>query len=78
MKKRGRPPKSQAKRREERLDVRVSAAEKIAFKLAAETSEQDLSVWIRIQLHKAASEDLGDLSPLTPDKEGMLSNGKQD
>lgn len=54
--KRGRPPKSFPNKREERLDLRVSPAEKEVFKLAAAQSQQDLSVWIRIQLHKAAGE----------------------
>lgn len=58
--KRGRPPKATAEKREQRLDLRVSEAEKMAFKLAAESSQQDLSVWIRIQLQRAATESLGD------------------
>ena len=57
-KKRGRPPKEAIHKREERLDLRVSLSEKRAFKFAAEKLQQDLSVWIRIQLHKAAEEDL--------------------
>jgi len=57
MKRRGRPPKSVEQKRQERLDLRVSSAEKQAFKSAAEKSEQELSVWIRIQLHKAAGDD---------------------
>lgn len=41
-------------------------AEKHAFKLAAEKSQQDLSVWIRIQLYKAAENEspAGDTSPI--------------
>jgi len=58
MKRRGRPPKTVQEKRQERLDLRVSSAEKQAFKLAAEKSEQELSVWIRIQLHKAAGDEL--------------------
>lgn len=57
MKKRGRPEKAPAEKRWQRLDVRVSQAEKQAFRLAAESAKQDLSVWIRVQLHRAASED---------------------
>lgn len=55
---RGRPPKPVLEKREERLDLRVSQTEKQVFKLAAAQSQKDLSVWIRIQLHKAASEEL--------------------
>ena len=58
-KKRGRPPKLEDDKRQQRLDLRVSGAEKTAFKLAAEGSQQDLSVWIRIQLNRAAAEALG-------------------
>lgn len=50
---RGRPPKPPLERREERLDLRVSQTEKEAFRLAADKSQLDLSVWIRIQLSKA-------------------------
>lgn len=58
MGKRGRPPKQPDNKRAERVDLRVSAAEKTAFKMAAENSELDLSVWIRVQLHRAAEEQL--------------------
>lgn len=54
-KKRGRPKKSPNERLEERLDLRVSEEEKAIFKLAAAAMNQDLSVWIRVQLHQAAS-----------------------
>lgn len=57
-KKRGRPPKEAIYKREARLDLRVRASEKRAFKLAAANMQQDLSVWIRIQLHKAAGKEL--------------------
>jgi uncharacterized protein (DUF1778 family) len=56
--KRGRPPKTPSQKKEQRLDIRVSESEKQAFKFAAESSEQDLSVWIRIQLQRAASESI--------------------
>ncbi len=36
----------------------MTEAEKEAFKLAATNSDQDLSVWIRVQLHRAATQDL--------------------
>ena len=57
MKKRGRPPKLPEERLEYRLDLRVSESEKTAFKLAAANSDQELSVWIRIQLHHAVSQE---------------------
>ena len=50
----GRPRKPHNQRRWQRLDLRVSEEEKETFKLAAENASQDLSVWIRIQLHRAA------------------------
>ena len=52
----GRPPKPHNQRRWQRLDVRVSEDEKETFRLAAENANQDLSVWIRIQLQRAAKE----------------------
>lgn len=55
-KERGRPRKKPMDRREQRLDLRVSECEKATFKLAAEAANQDLSVWVRIILRKAASE----------------------
>jgi len=58
VKKRGRPLKLPEQKRDERLDLRVSAAEKAAFKLAAANSDAELSVWIRIQLHQAAAQEL--------------------
>ena len=36
--------------------MRVSEDEKETFRLAAENANQDLSVWIRIQLHRATKE----------------------
>lgn len=50
----GRPRKPRSQARWQRLDLRVSEEEKETFKLAAENANQDLSVWIRIQLHRAA------------------------
>lgn len=60
----GRPRKPGALKRQERLDIRVSASEKQAFQLAAAKSQRDLSVWIRIQLHKAAADQgVTEISP---------------
>ena len=58
VKKRGRPPKPLPEKKSRRLDVRVSEAEKTAFKLAADNANQELSAWIRVQLYKAAHEEL--------------------
>jgi hypothetical protein len=76
-KKRGRPPKVEGDGRQQRLDLRVSEAEKEAFKLAAEDSQQDLSAWIRIQLHRAAAEVLGHGTSGAPSLSGE-SNAKHD
>jgi uncharacterized protein (DUF1778 family) len=56
---RGRPPREKQWRKCERLDLRVDTAEKEAFKLAADQANQELSVWIRIQLHRAAEQGPG-------------------
>ncbi len=56
MAKRGRPRKNAKWRKCERLDLRVDADEKKVFKYAADLANQELSVWIRIQLHKAAGQ----------------------
>jgi len=55
IRKRGRPPKGEDDKLAERLDLRVSASEKEAFRLAASKANQDVSVWIRMQLHQAVS-----------------------
>jgi hypothetical protein len=75
MSKRGRPLKPTPQKREERLDLRVSTVEKMAFKLAAENSQQDLSVWIRVQLHRAAGEELAKAETLEPNLK-EISDGK--
>ena len=56
MAKRGRPRKNEKGRKCERLDLRVDADEKKVFRYAADLAKQELSVWIRIQLHKAAGQ----------------------
>jgi len=68
MTKRGRPEKPPEEKRWQRLDVRVSEAEKEAFRLAAESANQDLSVWIRVHLHRAASQD-------RPEDDGVDDHG---
>ena len=78
IRKRGRPPKLAVEKREERLDLRVNAAEKAAFKLAAENSDQDLSVWIRVQLHRAASEQLTEVAGSKPANLDGVEDGQHD
>lgn len=70
MKRRGRPPKSPEERREQRLDLRVSEAEKETFRLAAASSQQDLSVWIRVQLHRAVADASVDNSEQDSESDG--------
>ena len=71
MRRRGRPPKLAQEKRDDRLDLRVSAAEKQAFKFAAESENLDLSVWIRVHLHRAASDGLAQLGPDNADTDGV-------
>lgn len=65
VKKRGRPPKHFPEKKSWRLDLRVSETEKTAFKLAADNANQELSAWIRVQLHKAAHEELRDATGIS-------------
>ena len=58
MAKQGRPKKKPAIRRGELLQVRVQPAEKQAFADAAALCGQDVSVWVRDQLRRAAREKL--------------------
>ncbi len=51
----GRPPK--AAKRDEYLEIRVEAAEKQAFKDAAELAGIPLSAWVRERLRRAAIRD---------------------
>jgi len=58
-KKRGRPPKQQRQQlREEYMEVRVTAAEKQAFKDAAELSGLPLSAWLRDRMRRIARQEL--------------------
>jgi uncharacterized protein (DUF1778 family) len=54
----GRPPKGSDKIKGIRLDMRVEAAEKEAFRAAAELSGLDLSAWIRERLRAASRREL--------------------
>ena len=56
--KRGRPPKADDRRKEDYLDIRLEAAEKQAFKDAAELAGLDLSAWVRERLRSAAAKSL--------------------
>lgn len=78
MRKRGRPRKAEPDKREERLDLRVTTAEKEAFKLAAAGENQDLSVWIRIQLHRAAGETLTEAPPVEDAPNGVENAAEYD
>ncbi len=55
-KKAGRPPKD--KTRDEYLEVRLDAAEKEAFKDAAELAGTGVSAWVRERLRLAARKEL--------------------
>jgi hypothetical protein len=50
----GRPPKSGKKPMGERLEIRVSAAEKAAYDRAASGAKMERSDWIRATLNAAA------------------------
>ncbi len=57
-KRRGRPPKGSDKIKDIRLDMRLEASEKEAFRAAAELAGLDLSAWIRERLRRIAREEL--------------------
>jgi hypothetical protein len=52
--KRGRPPKPEGERAEEVFQLRLTMAEKAAWKTAAERADMTLSAWIRDRLGKSA------------------------
>jgi len=54
----GRPPKGSDKIKGIRLDMRLEASEKEAFRLAAALSGLDLSAWIRERLRQLARKEL--------------------
>ena len=53
----GRPPKSGAETLSERLELRITAAEKSAYDVAADAMNMERSDWIRAVLKKAAKRD---------------------
>lgn len=60
MAKAGRPKKPKGTAKEEYLELRLDAAEKRAFKDAAELSGMAVSVWVRERLRKVAKKELED------------------
>lgn len=60
-KKRGRPRKGENDTRAELLEVRLQAAEKEAFKEAAELAGLPLSAWVRERLRLVARQELEQL-----------------
>lgn len=70
-KKQGRPKKKPGQGREELLQVRLTAVEKQGFSDAAELCGQDVSVWVRDVLRRAAQAKLGESdggNPFSPSK----------
>ena len=51
---RGRPPKSDDERADDRLEIRLSAAEKSVWQEAADRDEMKLSAWVKDKLNIAA------------------------
>lgn len=60
MRKTGRPKNPPGKSKGEYLELRLDAAEKQAFKDAAEVAGMALSVWVRERLRKASRRELED------------------
>lgn len=54
---RGRPPKPDDERADERLGIRLMAGDKAAWQEAAERAKLPLSAWIRDRLDKAAKRE---------------------
>jgi uncharacterized protein (DUF1778 family) len=60
MRKTGRPKNPPGKSKDDYLELRLDAAEKQAFKDAAELAGMALSVWVRERLRKVARKELED------------------
>jgi hypothetical protein len=58
----GRPKKSSDQLQTEYLDVRLTEAEKAAFKAAADLAGMAVSAWVRGRLRQAATRELGSAS----------------
>ncbi len=65
-KRRGRPPKSSDQLQTETLDVRITDAEKQAFKSAAELVGMPVSMWVRQRLKRNAAKELQDAGQEIP------------
>lgn len=57
-KRRGRPPKGSALVKTNRIDIRLTDAEKEGFGAAAELAGLELSAWIRERLRQVARKEL--------------------
>ena len=55
---RGRPPKSEHRRKAEYLDIRLEISEKQTFRDAADLAGLDLSAWVRERLRTTARKEL--------------------
>jgi hypothetical protein len=55
---RGRPPKAADRVKADYLDIRLGAAEKQAFRDAAELAGLDLSAWVRERLRATSRKEL--------------------
>jgi predicted HicB family RNase H-like nuclease len=55
--KRGRPPKPADERAEEVFQLRLTSADKTAWRSAADESGMSLAAWIRDRLNRAAKRD---------------------
>ena len=65
-KRRGRPPLSSDKAKDEYLDVRLETAEKEAFKNAAALAGVPLATWVRERLRKVARKELDEANQPVP------------
>jgi hypothetical protein len=65
-KRRGRPPLGSDKAKGEYLDVRLEAAEKEAFRSAADLAGVPLATWVRERLRRVARKELEDADMSVP------------
>jgi predicted HicB family RNase H-like nuclease len=54
---RGRPPKPPDERHEERLELRMQTAEKVAWQAASDRAGKSLAAWMRDKLNRAAKRE---------------------
>ena len=62
----GRPKKDSDQRQTESLDVRLTEAEKQAFKNAADVSGMAVSAWVRERLRRVAAKELQEVNQPVP------------